>query len=200
MTKSLWPWLSAAAAIAIPALAHADGAANHVRDVRIHADGAGATDIEVVGSGSPVYQARFDAAKKRLVVDISNSDVVGAPEAITGTHGLAGGVLTSTFPTVTGGTMTRVMINFARDATYRIRPDGSTLHVLLYGTSLGASAASTLPDFDKTSAKNDVAVAAELRADAISATHALIDRIKAEVPIWKHQQFTDGTEECIGCT
>ena len=45
-----------------------------------------------------------------------------------------------------------------------------------------------------------VAVAAEHRADAISATHALIDRIKAEVPIWKHQQFTDGTEEWIGCT
>jgi molybdopterin synthase catalytic subunit len=45
-----------------------------------------------------------------------------------------------------------------------------------------------------------VAVAAEHRADAMTATHALIDRVKAEVPIWKHQRFTDGTEEWVGCS
>ena len=155
MTKSLWPWLSAAATIAITAAAHADAAANHVRDVRVHAGEGGATDVEIVASASPVYQARFDAARKRLVVDLQSSDVVGAPEAITGTHGIAGGVLTSTFPTDGGGTMTRVIINFTRDATYRIKPDGSTLHVLLYGAALGSSAASTLPDVAASAAKTD---------------------------------------------
>jgi molybdopterin synthase catalytic subunit len=45
-----------------------------------------------------------------------------------------------------------------------------------------------------------VAVATEHRAEAMAATHALIDRIKAEVPIWKHQMFSDGTEEWVGCT
>jgi type IV pilus assembly protein PilQ len=157
MTKRSRLWLTAAATIAVSAVAHADGGTNHVRDVRVRAGEAGAaTDVEIVGTEAPVYQARFDAGRKRLVVDLSHADVVSAPEAITGTHGLAGGVLTSAFPTDGGGTMTRVIVNFARDATYRIKPDGSTLHVLLYGSALGSSAASTLPD-DKASAKSEAA-------------------------------------------
>jgi molybdopterin synthase catalytic subunit len=44
-----------------------------------------------------------------------------------------------------------------------------------------------------------VAVSARHRAEALTATHALIDRIKSEVPIWKHQRFADGTEEWVGC-
>lgn len=44
-----------------------------------------------------------------------------------------------------------------------------------------------------------VAVSAEHRAEAMTATHGLIDRIKAGVPIWKHQRFSDGTEEWVGC-
>jgi molybdopterin synthase catalytic subunit len=44
-----------------------------------------------------------------------------------------------------------------------------------------------------------VAVAAEHRSEALTATHALIDQIKDQVPIWKHQRFTDGTDEWVGC-
>jgi molybdopterin synthase catalytic subunit len=36
------------------------------------------------------------------------------------------------------------------------------------------------------------------RAGAFTACHALIDELKAAVPIWKHQRFTDGTEEWVG--
>jgi molybdopterin synthase catalytic subunit len=43
-----------------------------------------------------------------------------------------------------------------------------------------------------------VAAGAAHRADAFQAASALIDRIKAEVPIWKHQRFADGTEEWVG--
>jgi len=42
------------------------------------------------------------------------------------------------------------------------------------------------------------AVAAEHRAEAFAACHLLVDRLKAEVPIWKHQLFADGTEEWVG--
>jgi molybdopterin synthase catalytic subunit len=45
-----------------------------------------------------------------------------------------------------------------------------------------------------------VAVAAEHRAEALDATRELIDAIKAEVPIWKHQTFADGGEEWVNCT
>ncbi|WP_432479465.1 molybdenum cofactor biosynthesis protein MoaE [Nocardioides sp. GXQ0305] len=43
-----------------------------------------------------------------------------------------------------------------------------------------------------------VATTAAHRAEAFVASRALIDTLKAEVPIWKHQRFTDGTEEWVG--
>jgi molybdopterin synthase catalytic subunit len=36
------------------------------------------------------------------------------------------------------------------------------------------------------------------RGDAFAASRALIDTLKAEVPIWKHQRFADGTDEWVG--
>ena len=43
-----------------------------------------------------------------------------------------------------------------------------------------------------------VATAAAHRGEAFDASRALIDTLKAEVPIWKHQVFGDGTEEWVG--
>ena len=116
-----------------PALAGAQGAANHVRDVRVHTSDGG-TDVEVTATQPIVYQARLEG--RRLVVDLSNADVVGAPEAIPGTNGLANGVLTQAFHTDTGASMTRVVVHVADGASYRIKPDGSNLHILLGGAGI----------------------------------------------------------------
>ena len=43
-----------------------------------------------------------------------------------------------------------------------------------------------------------VAVACPHRAEAFDACRALIDELKATVPIWKHQRFADGTQEWVG--
>jgi molybdopterin synthase catalytic subunit len=43
-----------------------------------------------------------------------------------------------------------------------------------------------------------VATTSSHRGDAFAASRALIDTLKAEVPIWKHQRFGDGTEEWVG--
>jgi molybdopterin synthase catalytic subunit len=43
-----------------------------------------------------------------------------------------------------------------------------------------------------------VAAAAEHRGTAFEACRALIDNLKDTVPIWKHQLFSDGTEEWVG--
>ncbi|MFH7338338.1 molybdenum cofactor biosynthesis protein MoaE [Streptomyces hygroscopicus] len=43
-----------------------------------------------------------------------------------------------------------------------------------------------------------VAVACPHRAEAFEACRRLIDDLKHEVPIWKHQRFSDGTEEWVG--
>ncbi|HET6624771.1 MAG TPA: molybdenum cofactor biosynthesis protein MoaE [Nocardioidaceae bacterium] len=43
-----------------------------------------------------------------------------------------------------------------------------------------------------------VATAAAHRGEAFDACRALIDELKATVPIWKHQVFSDGTEQWVG--
>lgn len=43
-----------------------------------------------------------------------------------------------------------------------------------------------------------VATIAGHRGDTFVATRALIDTLKDEVPIWKHQTFADGTQEWVG--
>ncbi|QIX27608.1 molybdenum cofactor biosynthesis protein MoaE [Nocardioides sp. JQ2195] len=43
-----------------------------------------------------------------------------------------------------------------------------------------------------------VAAAAAHRGTAYDASRALIDRLKAEVPIWKQQSFVDGEQEWVG--
>jgi molybdopterin synthase catalytic subunit len=51
-------------------------------------------------------------------------------------------------------------------------------------------------------AVGDLAVAAAVsaahRGAAFEACRELIDQLKASVPIWKHQLFTDGTDEWVG--
>ena len=42
------------------------------------------------------------------------------------------------------------------------------------------------------------AVACAHRGEAFDACRELIDALKASVPIWKHQRFTDGTSEWVG--
>lgn len=42
-----------------------------------------------------------------------------------------------------------------------------------------------------------VAVSAVHRGEAFEACRSLIDRLKHEVPIWKHQTFTDGRAEWV---
>ncbi|MFC4493610.1 molybdenum cofactor biosynthesis protein MoaE [Streptomyces ovatisporus] len=43
-----------------------------------------------------------------------------------------------------------------------------------------------------------VAVSCPHRGEAFDACRRLIDNLKHEVPIWKHQTFSDGTEEWVG--
>jgi molybdopterin synthase catalytic subunit len=42
------------------------------------------------------------------------------------------------------------------------------------------------------------AVACGHRGEAFDAARALIDELKATIPIWKHQVFSDGSDEWVG--
>ena len=45
-----------------------------------------------------------------------------------------------------------------------------------------------------------VAVAADHRAAAFQTCALLVDTVKARLPVWKHQVFTDGTDEWVNST
>jgi molybdopterin synthase catalytic subunit len=44
-----------------------------------------------------------------------------------------------------------------------------------------------------------VAVSAPHRGEAFAACSAIVDEVKAKIPIWKHQVFADGTDEWVNC-
>ena len=44
-----------------------------------------------------------------------------------------------------------------------------------------------------------VAGAAAHRREAFEACAALVDEVKRDLPVWKRQQFTDGSEEWVNC-
>lgn len=44
-----------------------------------------------------------------------------------------------------------------------------------------------------------VAVAAAHRGEAFAACARLVDVVKAQLPVWKHQHFLDGTSEWVAC-
>lgn len=43
------------------------------------------------------------------------------------------------------------------------------------------------------------AASAAHRGEAFAACSALVDEVKARIPIWKHQYFADGTDEWVNC-
>lgn len=131
-TSLICALLTGTAVVVSGGAAYADAATNHVRDVRVHAaDGvSGGTEVEIVGTGAPNYNVRVADGGRRLLVDLSDSDVAGAPAAITTPVGVVGGVLTQGYDTNVGH-MTRLAIALTKGASYRVVPQGTTLRVVL---------------------------------------------------------------------
>jgi molybdopterin synthase catalytic subunit len=67
-----------------------------------------------------------------------------------------------------------------------------------YPDAIAVAAVHRVGDLDVGDLAVVVGVACAHRAEAFHACHALIDELKASVPVWKHQRFTDGTDEWVG--
>jgi molybdopterin synthase catalytic subunit len=63
---------------------------------------------------------------------------------------------------------------------------------------LGIAAVHRVGDLEIGDLSVVVAVACPHRAEAFDACRALIDLLKASVPIWKHQRFAEGDSEWVG--
>ena len=67
-----------------------------------------------------------------------------------------------------------------------------------YPDAIAIAAVHRIGDLDVGDLAVVVGVSCAHRAEAFHACHALIDELKAVVPVWKHQRFTDGTDEWVG--
>jgi type IV pilus assembly protein PilQ len=157
-------------------IANADSSAHdHVTDVKVQAtDGApGAVEVVVSGTVAPSYSARVANGGRRIVVDLSDADVQGAPAAITTPVGVVGGVLTQAFDT-DGGHMARLTINLTQGASYRIVPAGTTMRIVLTPDGPAPPAAQKTTVTAATSPAASVATVRDVRFDRAAATDRVL--------------------------
>ncbi|MEO7327873.1 MAG: secretin N-terminal domain-containing protein, partial [Minicystis sp.] len=127
-----WSLLSAVAALtgvlftSLPALADP----LHVKDVKVSSPQEGTAEVLVATSAAPHFSARIAEGGLRLIIDIDGADVAGAPGAITQGNALVAGVMTQAFQQ-DGQPLTRVLVQLARPAEYRIVAEASGLRVVL---------------------------------------------------------------------
>ena len=159
--------LGAASVAFCETAASADAGPNRVTDVRLHAgEVAGSTEIEIVGSGNASYDVRVADGGHRLLVDLTGTDVAGAPAAITTPVGVVGGVLTQAYSTA-AGKMTRITVSLTKPASYRIVPGGAAVKVILTPSGGATTAAAPVPATDHAAAPAPAPVAASNSAASV---------------------------------
>jgi type IV pilus assembly protein PilQ len=118
--------LLALASFAAPA--SAASASVHVSDVAVSSPTDETAVVAIATSSAPKFSARVTDGGTRLVVDLSDADLAGAPAAITKGNKLVAGVMTQAFQS-SGEGVTRVIVTFARQVAYRVRADQAGLAI-----------------------------------------------------------------------
>ncbi|MES1178373.1 MAG: type IV pilus secretin PilQ [Myxococcales bacterium] len=118
-------------ALAVPNRADAEERANHATSVRMVRDAQRDVVRIVVGfSEIPTFTARLERNGLRLVVDVSNADLQGAPTALTERLGVVGGVMAQAFQSE-GKSTTRLLVTLLEQAKYSVVIDGTDLIISL---------------------------------------------------------------------
>ena len=139
-------------ALAVPIRAEAEERTNHATSVRMVRDAERDVVRIVVGfSEIPAFTARLERNGLRLVVDVPNADLKGAPSALTDRQGVVGGVMAQAFQS-DGKSTTRLLVTLLEQAKYTVTIDGSDLVIAL--------------------ARSEAALAPRRRAQTIGATPA----------------------------
>ena len=121
-------------ALAVPNRAEAEERANHATSVRMVRDAERDVVRIVVGfSEIPAFTARLERNGLRLVVDVPNADLKGAPTALTDRQGVVGGVMTQAFQSE-GKSTTRLLVTLLEPSKYTVTIDGTDLVIALAKT------------------------------------------------------------------
>lgn len=87
---------------------------------------------------------------------------------------------------------------------YEAHPDAGTVLATVAAQVAAGSGAAALAVVHRTGplvvgdCALAVAVAAAHRQDAFDTAAALVDAVKQQLPVWKHQHFADGSDEWVG--
>lgn len=117
--------------------AWAESKAPLVTDVTVSSGTNEMGAVVVQLSGVPTYTARLDQEAKRLVIDLNDAEIQGAPSALDRPNGVVGGVMTQTFKQG-GRSTTRVSISLLKEARYGISVEGNSLRVRFEKGPFGA--------------------------------------------------------------
>ncbi len=130
--------LGLALAILTPSRAEAAGSASrHATRIQVAPTGnTGAAQVIVSFTAAPTFSARLDKQRKRLIIDVPDADIRGAPGAVTKHAGVIGGVLAQTFDNA-GSKTTRVLVTLLKDAKYSVSVRGTKLVVVFKPGKLG---------------------------------------------------------------
>src|SRR5262245_49770239 len=79
-------------ASSLATVARAESGVVLVRDVALSSPADGAAKVTVATSQPPRFSARVESGGKRLIVDIENAAVAGAPSAITHGNAVVAGI------------------------------------------------------------------------------------------------------------
>ena len=129
-TKAWAALLVALALLATTGVALAAGKsfATNVRVTPV--DRSGAAEVVVTFTSKPTFSARLSNGGKRLLVDVPNSSVRGAPTALTRKVGVVGGVMLQSFKNGES-TTTRLLVSLEDRARHTVAVSGNRLVVTL---------------------------------------------------------------------
>lgn len=153
--------LLASALLFAPA-AWAESNAPEVTNVTVSSGANEMGAVVVQLTGVPTYSARLDQEAKRLIIDLSDAQLNGAPAALDRPTGVVGGVTTQTFKQ-DGRSITRVSISLLKAARYGISVEGDSLRVRFEKGPFGAISSRDPSLRAKAPAKRVEAVVSDIR-------------------------------------
>jgi type IV pilus assembly protein PilQ len=138
------PVLVLLATLAAPLnVAHAEPA-RFATDVELREE-SGTTSLTLKTTAKPTYTARLERDGMRLVIDLTDCSLKGAPPAITRRTGLVAGVMLQEFADA-GRPVSRILVTLAEKAEHSIVVNEDGLSVKLRPVTLGGPRKATRPE------------------------------------------------------
>jgi len=179
-------------AVAIPRGARADEGANHATSVRMAKDEQREVVRIVVGfSQIPTFTARLERNGLRLVVDVPNADLKGAPTALTDRLGVVGGVMAQAFQ-ADGKSTTRLLVTLLEQAKYSVTIDGTDLVIALAKSQADLNT----PRRAATSVRNEIARVKDVRFEHSDVEDRVLIEL-SDVPEYKQASTVPGKSTLV---